>query len=1400
MGLSKNRWRQRAESRYSHEREALEFLRDNLPDVDPLWMESNFEFIGDDGSVNEVDVLIMTRAGLFLVEIKGRGGTITGNRHTWFWEKDGRILTVDSPLILANTKAKKLGDLIGKQKAFKTIRRPFIDALVFCSDASIRVNLPESERMRVCTRLPLAKAPGIIPALLRKEGPGLIPAAGTVIDRPMAKAIIQSLEQAGIRNAQRERRVGDYVLGALIEENPLLNSQDFAAEHPTTRALRRVRVYTVAGANAHDREVIRQAALREYMILEGLDHPGIVKAADFKENELGPAIIFRREPDEVRLDHYLAQNGHQLTLDQRLDFVRQLTEALKYAHGRRIVHRALTPRSVLVTGISSKPVLKIINWQLGRPSGSVTSMSSPRSATVHPSQIADGSHLVYIAPEALLDPRGRGRTMDVFSLGAIAFHIFANKAPANGLPERDQILSEQRGYLLSSVLDGVAPELQELIQEATRPDVLLRTESVDDFLTGLDAFEEKLTRPDEEPTSNPLEAKPGDTLEGGLKVKQRLGGGSAAIALVVDKSGKELVLKIARRPEDNPRLLAEHAVLIQRDLRHPRIVAAEQESVMIDDLAGFLMERAGTETLAQRLQREGRLSLDLLQRFGEDLLEAVQHLEAVGIAHRDLKPDNIGIAEYGKNQELRLKLFDFSLSNVPLDQVRAGTPPYLEPFLALKERGQKWDTAAERFAVAMILHEMATGTLPYWGDRQSAPHLVNAEVTVEGDLIDAPIREPLAAFFQKALKRKPKDRFDNAADMYTAWHSAFARAVAIDSKQPDPTVLQAAIAEATLGTFIQQLPISTRAKNALDRIGAFTVATLLQQVPRTLFHLKGVGNKTREEILDVVRRLRAKFPESALPDRPISVPEEEATPDNKALSVDALVPLLVPTSRYSKDQPFRERLLQLLELVDDLTGEPTFPSQTEIAKQVGKTRALIGQDLMKARQRWRNTPPLTEVRKEIAEFLEAQGGIATAKELAQFVLSSLGSGAEDTGLKLRRAGAIVRAALETEKASDDRDRRWEESRAHELFLVAVRSEADSPEQIFQYAWKLGEAAKEIANTDPLPSPARVLELLRLVRPAPADLSESRLVRLAAATGGVSLSPRQELYPSAMPAARALKLAQTGLAGLDRLSPADIQQRVRDRYPDAQPLAGRPQLDELLKGVGLPLAWKEQEQVYRVPPADSFASSTNLQRSETLYTGVRPVAPAQDRSAEHQAAWEFERRIKAAYEHPSYMVFFTAPKYLMDAEDNLRRRFTLDVVHFDAELIAALRAQAGELGAEWPVVLKADSAPRESQDWLRLQLLVQKALTSLEDKIKSRKGTLLLTYPGLLARYDQMSLLARLSDGAMNHSLWVLLAGDQQTGRPTIDGIPVPARGDNQAAEMPKVWIYNEHRGLNRGTA
>jgi len=68
------RWTAVSASAFEWEREALDFARANLPDHEPWRAWSNFEFIDDEGWVNELDLLVRPRAGLILVEINWAGG------------------------------------------------------------------------------------------------------------------------------------------------------------------------------------------------------------------------------------------------------------------------------------------------------------------------------------------------------------------------------------------------------------------------------------------------------------------------------------------------------------------------------------------------------------------------------------------------------------------------------------------------------------------------------------------------------------------------------------------------------------------------------------------------------------------------------------------------------------------------------------------------------------------------------------------------------------------------------------------------------------------------------------------------------------------------------------------------------------------------------------------------------------------------------------------------------------------------------------------------------------------------------------------------------------------------------------------------------------------------------
>src|SRR5262249_41148019 len=158
-----------------------------------------------------------------------------GDAGTWIWETDGRLITIDSPLISANSKARKLHSLLQRQSVCKKKGKlPFLEALVFCSAPGLRCELQDTAYYRVCLRDgdKEGDAPprsGIMSAMKRRDCPGLDGNPRGIHDRPTAKTISQALEQAGIRSSQRRRRVGDYVLDQIIGEGP--GYQEWSATH-----------------------------------------------------------------------------------------------------------------------------------------------------------------------------------------------------------------------------------------------------------------------------------------------------------------------------------------------------------------------------------------------------------------------------------------------------------------------------------------------------------------------------------------------------------------------------------------------------------------------------------------------------------------------------------------------------------------------------------------------------------------------------------------------------------------------------------------------------------------------------------------------------------------------------------------------------------------------------------------------------------------------------------------------------------------------------------------------------------------------------------------------------------------------------------------------------------------
>lgn len=138
-----HRWQALAESQFPWVQDALLCLRERLPDQEPVRVWANVEFLSLDGRMNEVDLIVLTAKGMFLVEIKSRPGEVTGDQQRWTWRDGASLHDIDNPLRLANLKAKRLAELLpasesGRYRAIAVHRRARLLLRPWCPDEAAR--------------------------------------------------------------------------------------------------------------------------------------------------------------------------------------------------------------------------------------------------------------------------------------------------------------------------------------------------------------------------------------------------------------------------------------------------------------------------------------------------------------------------------------------------------------------------------------------------------------------------------------------------------------------------------------------------------------------------------------------------------------------------------------------------------------------------------------------------------------------------------------------------------------------------------------------------------------------------------------------------------------------------------------------------------------------------------------------------------------------------------------------------------------------------------------------------------------------------------------------------------------------------------------------------------------
>ncbi|HQR46455.1 MAG TPA: serine/threonine-protein kinase, partial [Thermoanaerobaculia bacterium] len=244
-------------------------------------------------------------------------------------------------------------------------------------------------------------------------------------------------------------------------------------------------------------------------------------------------------------------------------------------------------------------------------------------------------------------------------------------------------------------------------------------------------------------------------------------GGFATVYQVRNRNLERLealkVLDESRSAEsdDTKRFVQEARVVAS--LEHPAIIRIHDFG-NAGGLLWYAMQFVDGPSLAQRLERHGRLHPEEAARIAVPLLDALDYAHARGVVHRDIKPGNVLLDAVGKPT-----LTDFGIAKVSDGLARTrtgfvlGSPGYLSPE---QLRGEELDGRSDLYSLGITLYEMLSSAVPF--DSREEVATVVRRLTEDAEPLSRRIPgiDPdLERIVMKSLARDRDARYASAGEM-----------------------------------------------------------------------------------------------------------------------------------------------------------------------------------------------------------------------------------------------------------------------------------------------------------------------------------------------------------------------------------------------------------------------------------------------------------------------------------------------------------------------------------------------------------------------------------------------------------------------------------------------------------
>lgn len=237
--------------------------------------------------------------------------------------------------------------------------------------------------------------------------------------------------------------------------------------------------------------------------------------------------------------------------------------------------------------------------------------------------------------------------------------------------------------------------------------------------------------------------------------------GNVVVGMHIVTQTKVAVKIIKQRVSDDTHSSLLQEVRCMADLHHPNIVQLFHVISWADSLY-LVMEFVPGGDMLDYLRAHGRMSEDTARGVFRQLVSAVHYCHEKGVAHRDLKTENVLL-----DAQMKATLADFGLgasSNIHQRSTFCGSLLFTAPELFL---GEPYDScAADIWSMGVLLYEMLTDTVPF--QATSWPELMT-KIASGRYVVPSYLSIHVANLLQKLLNLNPEQRDDLKAIMPDPW-------------------------------------------------------------------------------------------------------------------------------------------------------------------------------------------------------------------------------------------------------------------------------------------------------------------------------------------------------------------------------------------------------------------------------------------------------------------------------------------------------------------------------------------------------------------------------------------------------------------------------------------------------